>query len=192
MKRISILVPVYNEENYVAEIIRRALTVPLPNGLDREVIVVDDGSTDNTARIVEDLALKEPEKITFVRQEHNQGKGAAVRRAIKLARGDICVFQDADLEYDPEEIPRLLKPILCGDADVVYGSRFASSERRRVLHFWHFAGNRLLTLLSNMFTNLNLTDMETGYKAARTTLLKSIPLRCDRFGMEPELTAAWG
>jgi len=189
MKKISVLIPVYNEESYIGEVIRSVLDAPLPDGLERELIVVDDGSSDNTARIVEDLVRQNPQMIKFVRQERNQGKGAAIRRAIELATGDVCIFQDADLEYDPREFPRLLKPILEGEADVVYGTRFVPSEYRRVLFFWHFVGNTFLALLSNMLTNLNLTDMETGYKAVRTTILKSIPLRCNRFGMEPELTA---
>ncbi len=181
--------PVYNEEAYVADVIRAVLAADLPAGLERELIIVDDGSTDGTAGAVRALALQHPDRVRFVQQDRNRGKGAAVRRAIELARGDFCVFQDADLEYSPEDISSLLLPLIEGRADVVYGSRFPRGRRDHGSPFWHRAGNRVLTRLSNLFTGLNLTDMETGYKAAGTRLLKSLDLRCNRFGMEPEVTA---
>jgi glycosyltransferase involved in cell wall biosynthesis len=189
MPVVSILIPVYNEETYVANVIRAVLDAELPEGLGRELIVVDDGSTDGTASAVRALAVQHPDRIQFVQQDRNRGKGAAVRRAIGLARGDFCVFQDADLEYSPDEIGSLLMPLIEGRAEVVYGSRFPKGGREYGSPFWHRAGNRLLTQLSNLFTGLRLTDMETGYKAAGTPLLKSLSLRCNRFGMEPELTA---
>ena len=186
--KLSILIPVYNEKYTLAQIVEAVLSAPLPAGVSREVIVVDDASTDGTDTVLRDITACHPEVLTF-RQPRNCGKGAALRAAIERATGDIIVFQDADMEYAPEEFPRLLAPILSGEADVVYGSRFLSGERRRVLYFWHSLGNRMLTLLSNMLTDLNLTDMETCYKMARADLLKSIPIRCNRFGVEPELTA---
>jgi glycosyltransferase involved in cell wall biosynthesis len=186
--KLSILIPVYNERYLVAELIRRALDAPLPRALDRELIVVDDGSTDGTRAILEELAEKHPE-IVYTPHEKNQGKAGAIRTAIALASGEFCIFQDADLEYDPRDYALILDPLLTGDADVVYGSRFLSRERRRVLYFWHSVGNHFLTLLSNLTTGLNLTDMETCYKAFRTDLLKTIPIRSENFGLEPEITA---
>jgi glycosyltransferase involved in cell wall biosynthesis len=181
--RVSIVMPVYNEARTVEYAIRRLRTVPL----DMELICVDDGSSDGTRDI---LARLRDEGVidTLVLQERNQGKGAAVRRGIQAASGDVTVIQDADLEYDPFDLPALLHPILQNRADVVFGSRFLGGPHR-VLYFWHSVGNGLLTLISNMFTDLNLTDMETCYKMARTGLLKSLPLRTSRFGIEPELTA---
>ena len=155
--------------------------------MDRELVIVDDCSTDGTSAILKRLADEEP-RIRLFRQEVNQGKGAAVRRAIQEARGDFCLIQDADLEYDPSEYSRLLRPLLDGHADAVFGSRYLSGEQRRVLPFWHSMINQFLTLVSNMFSNLNVTDMETCYKVFRTDLLKSIPVRSDRFGFEPEIT----
>ncbi len=186
--KFSILIPVYNERYTVAELIRRVLAAPLPAGIERELIVVDDGSTDGTRGILEGLAEAHGE-IVYHPQPANRGKGSAIRQAIELATGDFCIFQDADLEYDPRDYERILGPLLSGDADVVYGSRFTPRERRRVLYFWHEIGNRFLTLVSNLLTDLNLTDMETCYKAFRTDLLKTIPIRSDDFGLEPELTA---
>lgn len=186
--KLSVLIPVYNEKYTLAQVVEAVLVAALPASMTVEVVIVDDASTDGTDAVVREIVARHPTVIAF-RQLRNEGKGAAVRAAIERATGDIIVFQDADLEYAPEDFSRLLAPILAGEADVVYGSRFLSGERRRVLYFWHSWGNRLLTLLSNMLTDLNLTDMETCYKMARADLLKSIPIRCNRFGIEPELTA---
>ncbi|HSK19329.1 MAG TPA: glycosyltransferase family 2 protein [Longimicrobiales bacterium] len=181
--RVSIVMPVYNEARTVEYAIRRLRTVPL----NMELICIDDGSRDGTRDV---LARLHEEGVidNLILQERNQGKGAAVRRGIQAATGDVTVIQDADLEYDPFDLPALLGPILDNRADVVFGSRFLGGPHR-VLYFWHSVGNGLLTLISNMFTDLNLTDMETCYKMARTGLLKSLPLKTDRFGIEPELTA---
>ncbi len=188
-RRVSILIPVYNERFFAEQLLEEVMRAPLPGGLERELIIVDDASTDGTADLLESFAAAHPDTITLLRQETNRGKGAALRRAIEEASGEIILTQDADLEYDPRDYVRLLQPILSGEADAVYGSRFQTGGYRRVLYFWHTVGNRLLTTLSNMFTGLNLTDMETGYKAVRALILKSIPLRSDRFGIEPEITA---
>ena len=185
---VSILVPLYNEEEFVATLLERVIAAPLPAGYAREIIVVDDGSTDDSAAMVLDVALRFPNAIRLIRVEKNRGKGAAVRRAIQEARGEFCIIQDADLEYNPNEYPQLLQPLVDGVADVVYGSRFAPGSRRRVLFFWHTVANRLLTGLCNVVSGLNLTDMETCYKAFRTSLVQSIPLRSNRFGLEPEVT----
>jgi len=179
--RLSVLIPVYNEKATIAEIIRRVQAVPL----EKEIIVVDDCSTDGTREILEALP---PGTIKLVKHERNRGKGAAIRSGIPLATGEFVVIQDADLEYDPRDYHRLLEPLQDGRADAVYGSRFLGGPHR-VLFFWHYVGNKLLTLLSNMVNNLNLSDMETCYKVFRATALKAIPLKCDRFGFEPEITA---
>ncbi len=184
---LSILIPVYNERTVVERSLALVLSSPLPEDMDRELVIVDDCSTDGTSAILKRLADEEP-RIRLFRQEVNQGKGAAVRRAIQEARGDFCLIQDADLEYDPGEYSRLLRPLLDGHADAVFGSRYMSGEQRRVLPFWHSMINGFLTLVSNMFSNLNVTDMETCYKVFRTDLLKSIPVRSNRFGFEPEIT----
>ena len=184
---LSVLVPLYDEEEFVGPILQRVLSAPLPDGMEREIIVVDDGSRDGSADIVADMAAAHPE-IQLIRHPRNRGKGAAVRTAIEHARGDFCIIQDSDLEYDPCEYSRLLRPLLEGKADVVYGSRFMIVGERRVLYFWHSVANRLLTELCNLVADLNLTDMGTCYKVFRTSLLKSIPIRSDRFGIEPELT----
>ena len=185
--RLSILIPVYNERTVVERSLAQVLAAPLLENMDRELIVVDDCSTDGTAAILERMASEEP-SIHLIRKTRNEGKGAAVRTAIEKASGDFCLVQDADLEYDPSEYTRLLRPLLDGHADAVFGSRYLVSEQTRVLPFWHSMINKCLTLLSNMFCNLNLTDMETCYKVFRTDLLKSIPIRSNRFGFEPEIT----
>lgn len=184
---VCVLMPVYNERYRVAEAIHEVLEARWP-GFERHLVVVDDGSTDGTREILRDIAQQHAGQITLIEHEVNQGKGAAIRTAIEAAQGDLAVIQDADLEYDPNDCAPMFELLAHGQADVVYGSRFTSSPRRRVLYFWHSLGNRVLTLLCNMFADLNLTDMETGYKAFRLELLKSVPIRCDRFGIEPELT----
>jgi glycosyltransferase involved in cell wall biosynthesis len=185
--RLSILIPVYNERTVVERSLAMVLGAPLPENMDRELIIVDDCSTDGTGDILDRIAAREP-TIRLIRKTVNEGKGAAVRTAIEYASGDFCLVQDADLEYDASEYPRLLRPLLDGNADAVFGSRYLVDEQTRVLPFWHSMINKYLTLLSNMFCNLNLTDMETCYKVFRTDLLKSIPIRSDRFGFEPEIT----
>jgi glycosyltransferase involved in cell wall biosynthesis len=185
---LSIVIPVYNEKETLATIVDRVWAVDLTRwGLEKEVVVVDDCSQDGTVATAEDLA--EQGLIRLVRHDVNQGKGAALQSGFRSARGDIVLIQDADLEYDPEEYPKLLFPILEGKADVVYGSRFMGGQPHRVLYFWHYLGNRFLTLMSNMFTNLNLTDMETCYKVFRGEILRSLRLQEKRFGFEPEITA---
>ena len=184
--KLSILMPVYNERTVVERCISLVVTAPLPENMDRELVIVDDCSTDGTWEILQRLAAGFPQ-ICLFRHERNAGKGAAVRTAIEKATGDFSLIQDADLEYDPSEYPRLLKPLLDGHADAVFGSRYMAGEQTRILPFWHSMINKGLTLASNMFCNLNLTDMETCYKVFRTDLLKSIPIRSDRFGFEPEI-----
>ena len=187
--KLSVLIPAYNEQEWLEKIVDKVLKQKVDGIQKMEIIIVDDKSKDRTTAIIQQLGAKYPDKIVPVYHGVNQGKGAAIRTAIEKMNGDICVIQDADLEYDPAEYPLLLEPIISGRADCVYGSRFMGSQSKRVLFFWHYLGNKFLTLLSNMFTNLNLTDMETCYKAFRCDLLKSIPLRCNRFGFEPEITA---
>ncbi len=184
--KLSILMPVYNERTVVERCLAQVLTAPLPENLEREIIMVDDRSSDGTWNILERIAEANP-CVKLHRHDRNQGKGAAVRTAIQKANGDFCVIQDADLEYDPHEYPRLLQPLLDGHADAVFGSRYLAGGQMRVLPFWHSMINKGLTLMSNMFCNLKLTDMETCYKAFRTDILKSIPIRSNRFGIEPEL-----
>jgi glycosyltransferase involved in cell wall biosynthesis len=184
--KLSILMPVYNERTVVGRCISGVLGAPLPENMERELVIVDDRSTDGTYDILLRLAASDP-SIRLFRHEVNRGKGAAVRSAIQQAAGDFSLIQDADLEYDPNEYPRLLRPLLDGRADAVFGSRYLAGEQTRVLPFWHSMINKGLTLACNMFCNLNLTDMETCYKVFRTDLLKSIPIRSDRFGFEPEI-----
>ncbi len=184
---VSVVVPCYNEATTVRRILDRVAASPLVT----EIIVVDDGSTDGSAEILAEAAGSWPSSrppLTLLRHPVNRGKGAALRTGFARLGGEVCIIQDADLEYDPREYPRLLRPILDGDADVVYGSRFTGYPRR-VLYFWHSLANRMLTTLSNIATNLDLTDMETGYKVFRSELLKRIPIRSNRFGFEPEITA---
>lgn len=185
--KLSILIPVYNERAVVEKSLAMVLAAPLPENLERELVIVDDCSKDGTSEILARFAAQHKE-IRLFRQEVNQGKGAAVRMAIEKAEGDFCLIQDADLEYDPSEYPVLMAPLMSGRADAVFGSRYLAGEQRRVLPFWHSMINLFLTLTSNMFSNLHLTDMETCYKVFRTDLLKSIPVRSDRFGFEPEIT----
>jgi len=181
------VIPAFNEAGTIREIIARVRAAPLPGELSKEIFVVDDCSTDGTREILQDLARSGSCQVFF--HDRNQGKGAALRTAIAHTTGDIVLVQDADLEYDPREYPKLLAPILEGKADVVYGSRFAGGESKRVLFFWHYVGNKFLTTLSNMFTNLNLTDMETCYKVFRGEIIRKIKIEENRFGFEPEVTA---
>jgi glycosyltransferase involved in cell wall biosynthesis len=183
---LSIVVPVFNEEATIASVLDSVLAAPLPAGVEREVVVVDDGSTDDTPGVLG--GVSDP-RVRCFRLEANSGKGGALHRAFAEARGDIVLVQDADHEYSPEEFPKLLEPILAGKADVVFGSRFSGGEPHRVLFFWHYVGNRLITLLSNTVTNLNLTDIEACYKVFRIEVLRRIKLREKGFGFEPEVTA---
>lgn len=181
--KLSVIVPVYNEKNTLREIISRIKESPV----DKEIIIVDDYSTDGTRELLKDELSGMVDKVLF--HDRNRGKGAALRTGIKEATGDCVIIQDADMEYDPGEYELLLDPIIRGKADVVYGSRFAGTGPHRVLYFWHSLGNRFLTLLSNMFTDLNLTDMETCYKVFRREIIQSIDIQENRFGFEPEVTA---
>lgn len=185
---LSILIPLYNEEEFIGPLLDRVLAAPLPEGIDRELIVVDDGSTDGSGEIADAKAARLPGMIRVLHHSRNQGKGAAIRTAVDAAQGEICIIQDSDLEYDPREYSKLIAPILEESADVVYGSRFMNAGARRVLYYWHTVANRFLTGLCNMVSDLNLTDIETCYKVFRTSLLRSIPIRSNRFGIEPELT----
>jgi glycosyltransferase involved in cell wall biosynthesis len=187
--KLSVLIPVYNERRTLREIIQRVLSQDIEGVDEMEVVLVDDGSTDGSADIIRELHREHPKRILPILLDENQGKGSAIRAAIQAATGDIAIVQDADLEYDPVDYPVVLQPILDGDADVVYGSRFAEREERRVLYFRHTLANRFLTFVSNWFTDLNLTDMETCYKAFRLQVAKTIPIRSNGFGIEPELTA---
>ena len=186
MKKLSVLMPVYNESPTLRTIVKRVLDSPV--GLEIELVCVDDGSSDDSLEILRELAETDS-RIKVIAQPVNMGKGKAIRTAIEQMTGDVAIVQDADLEYDPAEYQRVIAPILDGSADAVYGSRFASSEVRRVLFFWHALGNRLLTTMSNMANDINLTDMETCYKAVRGDVLKRLRLTSDRFGLEPEITA---
>jgi glycosyltransferase involved in cell wall biosynthesis len=186
--KLSIVIPVYNERATLEELVSRVLAVEI--GVEREIILVDDGSTDGTRDLYPKLTARWPhENIHVHLQPRNRGKGAAIRTGFTLATGDIFLIQDADLEYDPRDYPRLLRPILEGKADVVYGSRFMGSDYHRVHLFWHMVGNKFLTTLSNMLTNVNLTDMETCYKVMRADVARSLKLRSETFTIEPEITA---
>jgi len=188
--KLSVLVPVYNEERTLEEIVRRVCAVPIP----KEIILVDDGSRDGSREILtrlQDENQRSGDSLNTIKiffQAQNEGKGAALKAAMDHVSGDMVIIQDADLEYDPKDYPNLLEPIQTGVADVVYGTRFAGGGAHRVLFFWHSMGNRMLTLLSNMLTNLNLSDMEVGYKVFRAEVLKGIKLQSKRFGFEPEIT----
>ena len=187
--RVSVVIPVYNEAETVQELVRRVVEAPTL-GLKLQVVCVNDCSTDGTKEKLDELPGLFPDtEFKIVHKPVNQGKGAALRDGFARAGGDVVLVQDADLEYDPADYLKLLQPIVDGKADVVYGSRFVGGEAHRVLYFWHMMGNRFLTFLSNMFTNLNLTDMEVGYKAFRKDVLDRITLRSNRFGFEPEVTA---
>ena len=180
---VSVVIPVFNEMRTLEQVIKRVQAVPV----EKEIILVDDYSNDGSRELVQSLG--EQPNVRAVLHEYNQGKGAALRSGFAAAAGDVVLIQDADLEYDPNDYPKLLGPIVANDADVVYGSRFAGGETHRVLYFWHSMGNRFLTLLSNMMTNLNLTDMEVCYKVFRREIIQSIDLKENRFGFEPEVTA---
>lgn len=182
--KLSIVIPVYNEEATLEEIFRRVQATPY----DKEIIAVDDASTDRSREILERLA-RQYDNVRVFYHEKNQGKGAALRTGFAHINGDVVIIQDADLEYDPADYPALLDPIERGLADVVYGSRLIGAQPHRVLFFWHYMGNRCVTFLSNMFTNLNLTDMEVGYKVFKAEVIRNIRIKSNRFGVEPELTA---
>ena len=182
--KLSIIIPCYNEQSTIKEIVQK---INLQTNINKEIIIIDDHSSDRTREILEKEVRNEVNKIIF--NDKNYGKGYSIRKGIENASGDCILIQDADLEYDPNDYDKLLSPIIHGDADVVYGSRFIGNDERRVLYFWHTIGNKFLTLLSNMLSNLNLTDMEVGYKLFKTDVLKNIVLKENRFGFEPEITA---
>jgi len=187
---LSVIIPAYNEERTIHLILNRVKAVKLVNDIQKEIIIVNDCSSDNTTQAIEDYRAANPDlNIQFYHHEVNQGKGAALHTGIRNAKGDYLIIQDADLEYDPQEYNILLQPMLDGFADVVYGSRFIGGKPHRILFFWHSIGNKWLTALSNIFTNLNLTDMETCYKLFRTETIQSLNLKEKRFGFEPEVTA---
>ncbi len=187
---LSIVIPLYNEAQTIYEVLSKVSGVVLPTEIEREIVVVDDASTDDSCRVVDRFCQSNPKvKLYLIKQDKNYGKGAALRRGIEASKGEFIVIQDADLEYDPNEYCILLQPILDGRADVVYGSRFMGGNPHRILFFWHTIGNKFLTFLSNAMTNLNLTDMETCYKMFRAEVLKEINLKENRFGFEPEVTA---
>ncbi|TLV00094.1 glycosyltransferase family 2 protein [Dyadobacter luticola] len=188
--KLSVIVPAYNEEKTIWKVLDKLKSVELIGGFQKEIVIVNDCSADNTEGVAKRFIEENPQiSITYFRHEFNQGKGAALHTGIRRASGDYIIVQDADLEYDPQEFNILLKPVIEGYADVVYGSRFMGGRPHRILFFWHTIGNKFLTFLSNMFTNLNLTDMETCYKLFRADLLKGLVLKENRFGFEPEVTA---
>lgn len=184
---LSIIIPAYNEYETIHQILTKVEKVELPQNIGKEIIVINDKSTDNTLEQL--LAIQKQTNIKIISHEKNRGKGAAIRTGIENATGDFIIIQDADTEYDPNEYKQMLQPILDGFADVVYGSRFSGGNPHRILFFWHSIGNKFLTFLSNMFTDLNLTDMETCYKLFRSDIIKKIKLRENRFGFEPEITS---
>ena len=187
---LSVLIPVYNEEKYIEDVLNRVFDVRLAGHVAIEIIIVNDGSTDRTQQVITAYINRHAHhNIRLVDLDHNQGKGHAIRTAIGLAKGEYLIVQDADLEYDPRDYNKLLEPVLAGFADVVYGSRFIGGAPHRILFFWHSLGNRFLTFLSNAFTNLNLTDMETCYKLMDSSIAQRLQLKENRFGFEPELTA---
>lgn len=188
LKKLTIIIPCYNEEKLIATVLEKVLRTRLENDLEKQIIVVNDGSTDNSANAINQFCERNPAVIS-IHQSKNSGKGAAIRSALQKTDGDIIVIQDADFEYDPNDYNKLLHPIIDGHADVVYGSRFMGSGPHRVLFFFHTIGNKFLTFLSNLLTGLNLTDMETGYKMFKADVLKQIRLKENRFGFEPEVTA---
>jgi len=189
-KKLSIIIPAYNEEKTIAELLLKVSSTELIGGIIKEIIIINDYSKDNTETVVLDFIAKNKElNIVYKKHEFNKGKGAALHTGIELASGDYTIIQDADSEYDPNEYNKLIAPILTGFADVVFGSRFVGGNPHRILFFWHSIGNKLLTTFSNMFNNLNLTDMETCYKLINTNILKSLKLKEKRFGFEPEVTA---
>lgn len=190
IQKLSILIPAYNEGKTIHLILDRVRDVELDHGIQKEIIIVNDSSKDDTVEKVEAYMAANPDMdMRLYSQPHNQGKGAAINRAIKECTGDYLIIQDADLEYDPTEYNLLIKPVFMDNADVVYGSRFMGHHPHRILFFWHSIGNKFLTFLSNMMTNLNLTDMETCYKLMRSSIAKSITIKENRFGIEPEITA---
>lgn len=186
----SIVIPVFNEASYIIEVLERIRRVKIVYGIQKEIIVVDDGSTDKTNALISEYTRKNPHHdIVYHRLEVNQGRGNAVQKGIELAKGAYLIIQDADLEYDPKEYNKLLEPLIDDKADVVFGSRFSGDNLQRTLLFWYAVGNRTLTIISNMLTNLNLTDIGCGYKVYKTKLLKQLPLEEKRFGIESEITA---
>ena len=188
--RLSVIIPVYNEQATIEAVLGKVVSVNLPGQIEKQIIVVDDGSTDNTATLAEQFRSQHAEQnIVLLTNRVNKGKGAAFKMALGAATGDYVVIQDADLEYDPDEYAILLQPVISHGADVVYGSRFITDRPHRVLFFWHYMGNKFITMLSNMFTNLNLSDIETGFKLMRTAIVKDMDFQEKRFGIEPEITA---
>jgi glycosyltransferase involved in cell wall biosynthesis len=189
VKTLTIIIPVYNEASTIHQVLKRVSSVQLINQIEKEIVVINDGSSDESEEIIKNYIAGSKESIKLISSARNKGKGASVAAGIREATGDFVVIQDADLEYDPREFNILLEPVIQGYADVVYGSRFLGGKAHRILFFWHSLGNRFLTFLSNMFTNLNLTDMETCYKMIRRSMIAPIKIHEKRFGFEPEITA---